>query len=386
MKSKKLRNFAFTLHRYIGLAVGLILVIVSLTGSVLVFADEIGHILFVQQFGTVVPQGQMLSPTSVVDTLKAASDWEPNTKFSRLYIPITPDAPYVLDVLHPPDNSVTEISLAQISSVFVNPYIGTIMGKQRWNEQLISSVVDLHCNLLAGNTGKTIVGIVCFLVLVLNITGLFLWSGWRKLISGFKIKWNVHLKRLYFDIHKLAGIITVVFLCFTAFTGVCWSFYEFSEPVIRAITLSPAKLEPVSQIIPNQLSLKLANQLKTSQAELPDGKLRAIDFPQKPDSLLIIRYSMPQEYTYNTGQSKVYLDQYSGKVLRVDNSQKESLGPRVLNSFPSLHYGTFGGLPTRIFYIFVGLAPLILLVTGFVMWWYRYKGKNRSPQTRELAG
>ncbi|WP_169266249.1 MULTISPECIES: PepSY domain-containing protein [Brasilonema] len=79
----------------------------------------------------------------------------------------------MLDVFHPPDNPVTEISLAQISSVFVNPYTGTIMSKQRWNEQLISLAVDLHCNLLAGNTGKTIVGIVCFLVLVLNITGEF---------------------------------------------------------------------------------------------------------------------------------------------------------------------------------------------------------------------
>ncbi|MEH2243424.1 PepSY-associated TM helix domain-containing protein [Nostoc sp.] len=55
------------------------------------------------------------------------------------------------------------------------------------------------------------------------------------------------------------------------------------------------------------------------------------------------------------------------------------MGSRVLNSFPSLHYGTFGGLPTRILYVFIGLAPLILFVTGFVMWQYRYKGKNRRP-------
>ena len=248
MKSKKLRNFAFTLHRYIGLAVGLILVIVGLTGSVLVFANAIEHILFVQQFGTIVPQGQMLSPTSVVDTVKAASDWEPNTKFARLYIPITPDAPYVLDVLHSPDNQATGFLAAQISSIFVNPYTGTIIGKQGWNEQLIASVVDLHCNLLAGDIGKTIVGIVSFLVLVLNVTGLFLWPGWRKLISGFKVKWNAHAKRLHFDIHKLAGIIAVVFLSFTAFTGVCWAFYEFSEPLIRATTLTPPKLQPASQI------------------------------------------------------------------------------------------------------------------------------------------
>ncbi|MEH2143698.1 PepSY-associated TM helix domain-containing protein [Nostoc sp.] len=48
------------------------------------------------------------------------------------------------------------------------------------------------------------------------------------------------------------------------------------------------------------------------------------------------------------------------------------LGDRVFNSFEPLHYGTFGGFATRILYIFVGLAPLVLSITGFVMWWYRH--------------
>ncbi|MEI1375931.1 PepSY-associated TM helix domain-containing protein [Nostoc sp. UHCC 0926] len=39
-----------------------------------------------------------------------------------------------------------------------------------------------------------------------------------------------------------------------------------------------------------------------------------------------------------------------------------SLGDRILNSFNDLHYGTFWGLPSRIFYMFVGFAPLILLI------------------------
>ncbi|MEH2332379.1 hypothetical protein [Nostoc sp.] len=33
MSNKKLRNFVFTLHRYIGLAMGLIAILVGLTGS-----------------------------------------------------------------------------------------------------------------------------------------------------------------------------------------------------------------------------------------------------------------------------------------------------------------------------------------------------------------
>ncbi|MHC5725239.1 MAG: PepSY domain-containing protein, partial [Nostoc sp.] len=71
----------------------------------------------------------------------------------------------------------------------------------------------------------------------------------------------------------------------------------------------------------------------------------------------------------------VFVDQYSGKV-QVSTIATKSLGDGILNSFNDLHYGTFGGLPTRILYVFVGLAPLVLFVTGFLMWWYRYRTKS----------
>ncbi|MEH2452131.1 PepSY-associated TM helix domain-containing protein [Nostoc sp.] len=95
----------------------------------------------------------------------------------------------------------------------------------------------------------------------------------------------------------------------------------------------------------------------------------------KPEEVLTFSFKLPQE-DKDYGQSTVYLDQYSGKVLRVDNSLKMSLGDRILNSFGPLHFGTFWGLPSRIFYVFVGLAPLILFITGFVMWRYRYRAKT----------
>ncbi|MEH2447975.1 MAG: PepSY-associated TM helix domain-containing protein [Nostoc sp.] len=51
MNSKKIRDLAFTLHRYLGLAVGLVLVIVGLTGSLLVFEQDFDHLMIAQQYG-----------------------------------------------------------------------------------------------------------------------------------------------------------------------------------------------------------------------------------------------------------------------------------------------------------------------------------------------
>lgn len=84
--------------------------------------------------------------------------------------------------------------------------------------------------------------------------------------------------------------------------------------------------------------------------------------------------------------SYVKLDQFSGKVLSVHDSRRGGLGDRVLNSFAPLHYGTFGGLPTRILYVFVGLSPTVLLITGFVMWQYRHRSISDSLiDAKELA-
>ena len=138
-------------------------------------------------------------------------------------------------------------------------------------------------------------------------------------------------------------------------------------------TRKPAS-EPVSIPVPGKTPLQLTDQLKTARARFPNAMLGTIYFPRKPEDALSIRFKLPQDDDEN-GQSYVYLDQYSGKVLRVDNILEMPLGDRVLNSFEPLHYGTFGGIPTRILYVFVGLAPLILFITGFVMWHYRHRTK-----------
>ncbi|MEH2253026.1 PepSY-associated TM helix domain-containing protein [Nostoc sp.] len=61
------------------------------------------------------------------------------------------------------------------------------------------------------------------------------------------------------------------------------------------------------------------------------------------------------------------------------DSQTEVFGrDRVIDSFGNLHFGTFWGLTSQILYVFVGLAPLVLFLTGLMMWRYRYKEKNRQ--------
>jgi uncharacterized iron-regulated membrane protein len=78
MNSKKTRNLAFSLHRYIGLAVGIILVIVGLTGSLLVFQKELDSVLVKQQFEQVIPQSQTVSLDVVANNVTQAYANQPD--------------------------------------------------------------------------------------------------------------------------------------------------------------------------------------------------------------------------------------------------------------------------------------------------------------------
>lgn len=366
MKSKELRNIAFTLHRYIGLAIGIILVIVGLTGSLLVFEHEMDDWAIQQRFGSVVPQSQRLSTATLVDNVKTAYTNHPDWQVGQ--VQMLPKQEFYTIRLNRPDDTQWE--------VFVNPYTGVVMGDRQRETALFNRVLELHYALLVGNTGMVIVGIAAFLLVILSITGLVLWPGWRKLSSGFKIKWNANPKRLNFDIHKVAGIITVVFLSAIAFTGFCWNFYDYAAPAIYAATFTPKPPEVKSTLISSKSTLKLDEILRRSDAALPGATSTFINLPKKPDGVFEIYKKLPGDGEYFN--SYVKLDQFSGKVLHVQDSRTIGFGDRVLNSFTPLHYGTFGGLPTRILYVFVGLAPLILFITGFVMWWHRRQPEGKT--------
>ncbi len=374
MKSLKIRNAVFSTHRYVGLVVGLILIVVGITGSLLVFDHEIDDWGIQQRFGHVTPQEQRISPGTLVKTVSTAYADYPDWKVGQVQM-ISGQEFYTIR-LSRPDETQWE--------VFVNPYTGKIMGDRQRETALFSRMLALHYQLLAGDIGTKIVGIAALFLCVLSITGIMLWSGWRKFFLGFKIKWNAHPKRVNYDIHKVSGIVTAIFLGAIAFTGFCWNFYDQTSPLIYAATFTPKPPEVQSTVIPGNPPLGLDEIIARSNTALPGAANTFINLPSKPDGAIEIYKKLPKDT--EDFNSSVKLDQYSGKVLAVTDSSVAGLGDRILHSFTPIHYGTFGGLPTRIFYVFVGLAPTILMITGFVMWWLRRKSRKPGaiiPATSE---
>lgn len=235
--------------------------------------------------------------------------------------------------------------------------------------------LNLHYRLFAEDLGVAIVGIAAFLLFILSITGVILWPGWRKLIAGFKIKWNAHPKRVSFDLHKVAGIITAIFLAMIGFTGFAWNIPQAKvEDAIYAAMFTAKPADPASKPIPGQKPLSLVDLIQRADAAIPNGKTTYLSFPQKLEETLQVGRKQPQE-SGKYGNTRVVLDQFTGNVVQLQDGVKPNRAEAIINQFGAVHFGTFWGLPSRVLYVFVGLAPSILFITGFIMWWYRRKSK-----------
>jgi uncharacterized iron-regulated membrane protein len=375
----KLRKFAFTLHRYIGLVVGLVLIIIGLTGSLLVFQKEIDAFVISQRFGQIVvpenPTEKIVAIEAIANLVKDKFQDQPELSLRAIAIPTQPNKPYVA-TLQSKDKKSTQ--------VFVNPYLGEIMGIRDRDSSWIGITLDLHEKLLAGKTGEAIAGIAALLLFILCLTGLPLWKGWRNIGQGFKVAWKAHPKRFNLDLHHVLGIIAVLFLAANSLTGFYWSFADQTKPLIYAATFTPEPEKISSKPISGKSPLSLTELLEKSDAIFPNAVTTFIAFPQKPKDAIRIGKKQPQE-SQERGNTRLWLDQYSGKILQVQDGLNLSRADAVLSSFAPIHYGTYGGIPTRILYVFVGLSPLILFVTGANLFKIRKWDKAKTKEVKELA-
>jgi uncharacterized iron-regulated membrane protein len=381
MQSRSVRNFMFQSHRYIGLAVGIVLAIVGLTGSLLVFHSEISDFTMHHQFGTMISQAQPLPLEVVLEKTKAALSGQANVRvdsispktYHRLYQDeVNPVKMWVVK------SPAKEGGEEQWAEAVANPYSGELLKQPEWeHHDFFHYVYELHYKLLAGNWGMYFVGVVGLLSAILCLTGIALWPGWRKFFNGFKIKWDAKPKRLNFDVHKVAGIIAAVFLFMATFTGFLWNFWDWSEPATYTVLFSKKPADAVSQVIPGRSPITFSQAIEKANVALPGGKIESVTVPAEPKAAIEVRKNLPQDVNF-WGEHSVYLDQYSGDVVRVATTGTRSFAEKFMNAESTVHYGTFWGIPSRLLYVFVGLSPTILLVTGFVMWNLRKKSKPKK--------
>jgi uncharacterized iron-regulated membrane protein len=200
-----LRKAIFQVHLWSGIGVGLYVLFVSVTGSVLVWRNELAA-------------AATRDPIIVTGSGPRLTDEQLKKAATRAY----PGYSAIINRAANPDQAV-EISLERstdrLARLF-DPYTGHDLGDSvPIGLRGIRELLDLHDDLLGGRTGRKVNGFGA-LLLVLAFTGIVVWwPGIKKWRRSLTVRRNVGWRRFAWDLHSMIGFWSLGFIVMFGISG-----------------------------------------------------------------------------------------------------------------------------------------------------------------------
>lgn len=362
-----LRSVIFQIHLWSGLLVGLISTVVGFTGTMLVFYGEIRDAALPR---ILTPPGA--KPATASQLLAAGTTRYPNLTFERLYFNTSPSTPAYLMVDRRRRNGRREGDTRQ-RLVFLNPYTAQVLGDTVNHEYWLDWMLRLHVYLLAGPNGSVVNGIGAALLFILCASGVVVWwPGVRSWKRALQIPRGTRWKRKNYDIHNAVGFFSSLALGAVALTGVYFIFPAPFRAAAELATRTSSRLTPVTLERPvKHPRITPGQALEIAGRELPGGTNSRLILPTNPRQPYAINRRLPSDGEERFGRNLIYIHPDTGKVLRLVRWDRRTAAERILGLAGPVHFGTIGGWPTRILWLFVGLTPGVLFFSGVLMWWNR---------------
>ncbi|EPR67676.1 PepSY-associated TM helix domain-containing protein [Cyclobacterium qasimii] len=266
---------------------------------------------------------------------------------------------------------------SQKSSLYIDPYAKKVNGIVNVKETDMQKVRKLHGELLLGRYGAKVVELVASWMVVLIITGLYIFWPRGKGIKGFvTIRTNQTKRILYRDIHALIGFWFSILLIIVLAGGLPWTDVfgaGFRWVQDKTETGYPATWESNTvKSIPDEGTISLDEVMAKAKELSLDGRT-LIDLPQKPTDVFSI-----YNRTANLSLMKKYhLDQYSGEVLVSHGWADIGILIKGRLWVMAFHQGQFG-LWNWYLMIFVAAGLLVLSVAAIVAYFYRKRPGSLS--------
>lgn len=383
-----LRRIMVFVHRWTGLTIGLVIVVLGLTGSFAVYWREIDRLvrpeLRVHENG-----GTRLTPDEILAIAKRAHPHRP--KPWTLEVPYDVQSPFNAVYSRPEEKGLKYSTNLYVA---VNPYSGEILSEWYWGETFASWVYDLHAMLQAGLTGHHVVGIFGPILILVSFIGLYVWWPIGRFGKRhFLVKTGAGAARLELDLHRAGGFYTLILMLMFGLTGYMFVFPSHLADVIRPFSPmakpTPTSLHggdethgtghgehaandtryPMSIPRPGVKPLTADGAVERALAIFPGSELRRVYTPAGEAGVYGVILRQPSETWHRTYPiTEAWLDQYDGRVLVTSDPREHGLGERFLDAALPLHNGEAAGSIGRILVFIAGLVPLLLFVTGLLQW------------------
>jgi uncharacterized iron-regulated membrane protein len=391
---KRFKKVMGTLHLWLGLASGLVVFVVALTGALLTFEEEIEYHIISPGLWLV---DQQPKPPLPVDSLMRLATPEllklaHGQKASRVFLFNDPGRSVVVGF-----NYTDAASENHRGHVFLNPYNGQLLGSRTGNPHhpVWQTLTDIHINLLLGELGSALVtwGTLVFLIMVLS--GLVLW--WPKNKSAAKqrvwFRWQAssRWKRKNYDLHNILGFYACWVVLFMIVTGAMWAFDWFNNGVYFIMSggktlqtsyeesIRPAQKNSEPKVYPIEPA-QYAVALTAFKQRYPAIYQSATEvdvgyFANEKDSLMDVAATFDPKGIRGQKTMWAFFDKTTNRIVRDNSDNIKNFGDAVQMSTNELHYGTFFGMTSKLLTFLACLIAASLPISGFYIWY----GRRRKP-------
>ena len=416
-------------HFYAGLFVMPFLVVLAITGTIYCFQPQIEPLLYPHRLVVTPGASARLSEDALLARARAAMPPEAVATTARIAASAERSAEFIFRL----PNGHSE-------SVYVNPYNGTVLGTLDVDRRFMQIDRMIHRKLLLGKPGELLMELVACWTLVMIGTGIALW--WPRERASLRTALVPDLTRrgrpLWKSIHATLGIWLAIGALAFIMTGLPWTGSWGKQ--FKALATSVKLGSPpgtwgglkLRSDVPERSAAPGANAQQEASSGMdsmpgmtmdemplprvpwavgavhvpnaphsgaPGVKPRSvaqivaqmrssgladgydIALPRSPEGVYTVSYFPADPKLERT----VYIDQYSGAVLKDIRYRDYGELGKAVSYGTSLHMGRYFGVANQIVCSALSLGLAALAITGCVMWWKRRPSGTLGAPTRECA-
>jgi uncharacterized iron-regulated membrane protein len=421
-------------HFYAGLFVMPLLIVLAITGTLYCFQPQIEPLLYPGRLVVTPEDRPRMSEDDLLAHAYAAMPADAVATSARIDTDPARSAEFVF-----------RLASGEHESAYLNPYSGAILGTLSVEHRFMQVDRMLHRKLLLGKPGELVMELAACWTLVMIGTGVALWwpAAGTRARDALLPRTTLRGRPLWKSVHAALGLWLAAGALAFVLTGLPWTgawgkqfkalatsvnlgappdawggaslrsrlpggggAHEHEQVQVHGhahgqaahaddtmpgMTMDDLPLRNVpwavgAMSVPHSPDTAAAGRASLSSVV---GRMRALGvtsgydvaLPTAPDGVYAVSYFPADPQAERT----VYLDRYSGDVLKDIRYRDYGAISRAVSYGTSLHMGRYFGLANQLVCAAISLGLAAMAVTGFVMWWKRRPSRSLGAPRRERA-
>jgi uncharacterized iron-regulated membrane protein len=345
------RSIWWWVHHWLGLKLAIFMTFVLATGTLATLSNEIDWLIDPAQ--RVMPRDE---PTaSWGDWAAAVKAAAPDASIQYMTAPLDPWFA-ARAVIERPDGG--------LRIVYVNPWTSEVQGVHGWfNVQRFLRNTHRHL-MMPVQIGVPIVCSMALVLLISMITGLVaykkFWRGFGRLPQWRSGRVG-EARRFTGDLHRFAGLWSIWFLVLIIVTSI-WYLVE-----VLGSNAPPGPRPEVVTGAAQPVGPELDALIARAQAADPALRISDVSFPGD-EGRGVMASGQAKAILVRERTNAVWIDPRDGTVLLTARGENLNLHQRISEAADPLHFGTFGGIVTKLIWFAFGVLMTGLSVTGVMIY------------------